>query len=95
MAFPLASVPLSSVAGLLYLGIFQVALAYICLTRALRYVRGLEAATILLLEPVLNPFWAWAIQGERPSTFAVGGGVAIIFTVFAASWMQNSSVRAL
>jgi drug/metabolite transporter (DMT)-like permease len=95
MAFPLGSVPLSSVAGLLYLGIFQVALAYICLTRALRYVRGFEAATILLLEPVLNPFWAWAIQGERPSTLAVCGGMAIIFTVFAASWMQNSSVRSV
>ena len=32
----------------------------------------------LLIEPVLNPVWAWVFQGERPGMWAlVGGGVIL------------------
>ena len=29
---------------------------------------ALEASLILLIEPVLNPVWAWIFQGERPGS---------------------------
>ena len=39
---------------------------------------ALEASLILLIEPVLNPVWAWMFQGERPGVWAlVGGGVIL------------------
>jgi hypothetical protein len=51
------------VAIVLYLGVFQVAGAYFFLTRGLRTVPVLERRS-LLLEPVLNPVWAWLARRE-------------------------------
>jgi drug/metabolite transporter (DMT)-like permease len=61
-----------------YLGVFQIALAYVLVTKALETLPALEASLILLIEPVLNPVWAWVFQGERPGAWAlVGGGVIL------------------
>jgi drug/metabolite transporter (DMT)-like permease len=61
-----------------YLGVFQIALAYVLVTRALTTMPALEASLILLIEPVLNPVWAWIFQGERPGVWAlIGGGVIL------------------
>ena len=54
------------------------------LTRSLTAVPGLEAATLLLLEPVFNPIWTWVIHGERASVQrGVGQGSLIITAAFA------------
>ena len=50
---------------ILYLGAIQIGLAYACLTRGLREVPALEASLLLMVEPVLNPVWAWLVHGER------------------------------
>jgi drug/metabolite transporter, DME family len=88
LALPVRRATPADLAVLFYLGAFQIALAYIFLTRSLRVVRGLEAATLLLIEPVLNPFWTWIFQNERPSAPALAGGVLIITAAFAGSWWQ-------
>jgi drug/metabolite transporter (DMT)-like permease len=51
---------------LVYLGVFQVALAYVFLSRAVTQVRALEVALIGLVEPVLSSTWAWLVHGEAP-----------------------------
>ena len=76
------------IAVLLYLGIFQIALAYALLTRSMREVPGLEAATLLLIEPVFNPIWTWIVHGERPGTLALIGGALIITAAFAGTVWQ-------
>ncbi|HEX3685575.1 MAG TPA: EamA family transporter [Bryobacteraceae bacterium] len=81
-ALPVAHIPLADAAVLLYLGIFQIGLAYAFLTRSIRHVPGLEAATLLLIEPVFNPIWTWLIHGEQPGRFAVFGGALIIVATF-------------
>jgi DME family drug/metabolite transporter len=78
----------TDIAILFYLGIFQVALAYVFLTRALRQVPGLEAATLLLIEPVFNPIWTWIVHGERPGGLALIGGVLIVTAAFAGTAWQ-------
>jgi drug/metabolite transporter (DMT)-like permease len=83
MALPIGHARIADIAVLLYLGIFQIAVAYVLLTWSLRQVTGLEAATVLLIEPVLNPIWTWMIHGERPSAEALWGGVLIITAAFA------------
>lgn len=30
---------------------------------------ALETSLLLLLEPVLNPIWAWLAHGERPGAY--------------------------
>jgi drug/metabolite transporter (DMT)-like permease len=102
MAMAMATAMATSSAGkgsivdlavLLYLGIFQIALAYMLLTRSLREVPGLEAATLLLIEPVLNPVWTWIAQGERPSDLALTGGALIIAAAFAGTVWQTRRDR--
>jgi drug/metabolite transporter (DMT)-like permease len=83
VAFPLA-VPVTAAAGganllvILYLGVVQIGLAYVCVTRAIRHVPAFEATTILLLEPVMNPIWAWLVHGEKPGPWALAGGAIIL-----------------
>jgi DME family drug/metabolite transporter len=85
MAIPVEHAGFADIAVVLYLGFFQVSLAYVFLTRSLSEVPGLEAATLLLIEPVFNPIWTWAIQGEKPGPAALTGGVLIITAAFAGS----------
>lgn len=77
-AWPLAAGTTEGWLVLVYLGVFQVALAYVCLTRGVRRVPAFEASLLLLLEPVLNPVWAWAVHGETPGPWALAGGAVIV-----------------
>jgi len=61
-----------------YLGLFQIGLAYACVGVGLRRVGALEAALLLLVEPVLNPLFAWLVHGERPGAFTLAGGAVIL-----------------
>jgi DME family drug/metabolite transporter len=72
----------------LYLGVFQIGLAYVALTRAIAEVPALEASLLLLLEPVLNPIWAWLIHGERPGALALAGGGVILLATLVKSWFD-------
>lgn len=70
-AVPVTHVSTSDLLVLLYLGVFQVGLAYVALTRGLRGVPAVEASILLLIEPVFNPIWTWLVHGERPSAMAL------------------------
>ena len=61
-----------------YLGVFQIGAAYVLLTNGLRHVAALEASTLLLLEPALNPFWSWIVHGENPGAWPLAGGALIL-----------------
>jgi drug/metabolite transporter, DME family len=61
-----------------YLGVFQIAMAYFLLTRAMGRVPAFEASLLLLAEPALNPVWAWIVHGETPHTLAIAGGGLIL-----------------
>lgn len=68
---------------LVYLGVFQIALAYLFVTAALAALPAFEASVILLVEPVLNPLWAWILHDERPGTWALAGGAILILATTA------------
>lgn len=72
--------------SVLYLGVFQIGLAYTLFTLGMaRGVRSLDAAIVGYIEPVLNPVWVYLFLGERPSTWAILGGSIIIAAVAAHS----------
>ncbi|HEY8848312.1 MAG TPA: DMT family transporter [Thermoanaerobaculia bacterium] len=70
-----------SLAVLLFLGIFQIALAYILFTRGLAHVPATQASLTGMLEPVSNPIWVFLFLGERPSLYAVGGGIIVLSAI--------------
>jgi drug/metabolite transporter (DMT)-like permease len=59
-------------------GAVQMALPYWLMARSLKAVSPQEAGTISLLEPLLNPLWAYLISGEQPSLYTVWGGTFIL-----------------
>ncbi len=75
-----------------YLGVFQLALAYVFLSRALTQVRALEVALLGLVEPVLSPIWAWLVHGETPGIRAVLGGVVILAATAGHAWREPPRV---
>jgi len=88
-AFPAKRFEITDVAVILWLGIFQIGLAYMCLTRGIRSVPAFEATTLLLLEPALNPIWSWLIHGERPAPQSIVAGAIILLATLANAWWQN------
>lgn len=63
---------------LLFLGLFQLALAYVFFARGLTGVTAVEASLLMLLEPILNPLWTWLAVGERPGPWALAGGAIVL-----------------
>ena len=93
LALPLGSPSLGDWAIVTYLGVFQIAIAYVLVTRALAVIPALEASLILLVEPVLNPVWAWLVHGERPGPWAILGGVVILGATTVKGWLDARSGR--
>jgi drug/metabolite transporter (DMT)-like permease len=89
MALPVGSHSLGDWAIIGYLGVFQIALAYVFVTNAIQLIPALEASVILLLEPVLNPVWAWVVQGETPGAWALLGGAIILGATTYKSWAES------
>ncbi|MDQ3309407.1 MAG: DMT family transporter [Gemmatimonadota bacterium] len=75
-----------------YLGVFQIGVAYLCLTAGIRHVPALEASTLLLVEPALNPLWAWGIHGERPGSWALLGGATILLATIVKTWWDGREI---
>jgi DME family drug/metabolite transporter len=69
-------------ASVLYLGVFQIGVAYTLFTLGMaRGVRSLDAGIVGYIEPVLNPVWVFLFLGERPTGWALAGGAIIIAAV--------------
>jgi drug/metabolite transporter, DME family len=89
MALPVGSHALADWAIISYLGVLQIALAYVFVTAAIKVIPALEASMILLLEPVLNPVWAWLVQRETPGVWALLGGAIILGATTLKSWSER------
>jgi drug/metabolite transporter (DMT)-like permease len=86
--FPLGGHGVVDWSVIIYLGVFQIGLAYALLTRAIPHVPALEVSLLLFLEPALNPLFAWAIHGESPTRWALLGGLIIISATVVKAWFD-------
>ena len=76
-----AMVPLDWLA-VTFLGIIQIGIAYVLFIKGVTGgTRPLDASIIGFIEPLLNPVWVFLFVGERPSSWALLGGLIIIATV--------------
>lgn len=66
-----------------YLGVFQIGLAYILLTRGVLRVGALEASLLILVEPVLSAIWARWFHGEQPGHWSLAGCAIILIATLA------------
>jgi DME family drug/metabolite transporter len=91
LALPLGPHPVMAWGVILYLGVFQIAGAYLLVTSALRHVPAIEASLMLLVETACNPIWAWLLLGEVPAALAlVGGGLIVVATILQAMRSPSS-----
>jgi len=69
---------LGDVSIVVYLGVFQVAVAYILVMSGIRSVPALEASLLLMIEPTFGPFWAWLVHTEIPGPWSLAGGALVL-----------------
>jgi drug/metabolite transporter, DME family len=77
----------------LFLGLVQLALANLLFTWGLRRTTALEGSLLALLEPVLNPVWAFLLAGERPGRWALVGGAVILVATASRTLAASRSER--
>jgi drug/metabolite transporter (DMT)-like permease len=79
----------ADLALLLYLGVFQLGLAYLCFSRGVSGTPAIEASLLILVEPVLNPIWTFLVAGERMGPWAMAGGAVVLL---ATAWRTVAPV---
>ena len=67
--------------------VFCVAIPFVLITLAPRYITAAEVNLFFLLETVLGPFWVWLVIKEQPSMETIFGGVVIILTIATHSFL--------
>ena len=85
---------LTDIPAIVFLGVFQIGIAYILFTKGIAAgVRSLDASIIGFIEPLLNPVWVFLFVGESPSRWAIIGGVIIILAVAFHTIKENRHKR--
>ena len=63
------------------MGIFCVAIPFVLITLAPRYITAPEVNLFFLLETILGPLWVWLVIHEQPGIETIIGGTIIISTI--------------
>ena len=61
--------------------IMCVAIPFVLVTLAPRYITAAEVNLFFLLEAILGPFWVWLVIKEQPSFETIIGGSIIVVTI--------------
>jgi drug/metabolite transporter (DMT)-like permease len=64
-----------------FMCILCVAIPFVLITLAPRYITAPEVNLFFLLETILGPIWVWLIIKEQPSVETIIGGIIIITTI--------------
>ena len=64
-----------------------VAIPFVLVTLAPRYITAAEVNLFFLLETILGPIWVWFVIKEQPSIETIMGGIVIIFTIATHSFL--------
>ena len=72
--------------------VFCVAIPFVLITLAPRYITAAEVNLFFLLETVLGPFWVWLVIKEQPSMETIFVGVVIILTIATHSFLALKKI---
>ena len=68
--------------------IMCVAIPFVLVTIAPRFIPAEEVNLFFLLETILGPIWVWLIIKEQPSIETIQGGIVIIITIAIHSFLK-------
>ena len=68
--------------------IMCVAIPFVLVTIAPRFIPAAEVNLFFLLETIIGPFWVWMIIKEQPSIETIQGGAIIIITIAIHSFIK-------
>ena len=68
--------------------IMCVAIPFVLVTIAPRFIPAEEVNLFFLLETIIGPFWVWMIIKEQPSIETIQGGAVIILTIAIHSFLK-------
>ena len=68
--------------------IMCVAIPFVLVTIAPRFIPAEEVNLFFLLETIIGPFWVWMVIKEQPSIETITGGAVIIFTIAVHSYIK-------
>ena len=68
--------------------ILCVAIPFVLVTIAPRFIPAAEVNLFFLLETIIGPIWVWAIIREQPSIETLQGGIIIIITIAIHSFLK-------
>ncbi|MDF2840732.1 MAG: rane protein [Clostridia bacterium] len=76
-----ADYDMTSIVGIISLGIIQFGIPYVLYGIAIKHIRALDAVMIAVIEPILNPVWVLIFWGEKPGSWAILGGIIVLAAV--------------
>ncbi len=68
--------------------IMCVAIPFVMVTIAPRFIPAEEVNLFFLLETIIGPFWVWMVIKEQPSIETIQGGLVIILTIGIHSFLK-------
>ena len=93
LVLPLSEPPVKDLLLVAYLGSIQIGLGYWVLIKGIRGLPAVEVSLLMLAEPVLNTFWAWAILGEQPGPWSLAGCSVILVATGVRVLLQRGETR--
>lgn len=81
-----------AVAGIAFLGIFQLGLAYVFYTSGIQSVTAIEGILIPVIEPLLNPVWVFFGTGEQPSVYGLIGGAIVLTAIVVRNYVLTRQI---
>ena len=70
------------------MSIMCVAIPFVLVTIAPRFIPAEEVNLFFLLETIIGPFWVWMVIKEQPSIETIQGGIVIILTIAIHSFIK-------
>ena len=63
------------------MGVMCVAIPFVLITIAPRFITAAEVNLFFLLETIIGPIWVWMVIKEQPTIETIIGGAVIIVTI--------------
>lgn len=83
---------IQAISGILILGAFQMAIAYIFMTKGLEQVSAVTASLTTAIEPILNPLLVAFFWGEMVTPLSLVGAIIVVVSIVGYNLIKKDSL---